>query len=73
MRFQEIVEAAKPNTAVAARLWTAPVKITQTTSPQYVGYIDATVTAANAQQARMLLKAQFGVQEWQVGSVREVK
>jgi hypothetical protein len=73
MRFSEIVEAKNVNTAVAAKLWTAPVKITQTTSPQYVGYIDATVTAANAQQARMLLKAQFGVQEWQVGSVREVK
>lgn len=72
MRFQEIIEA-KVNTAVAAKLWTAPVKITQTTSPAYVGYIDATVTAANAQQARILLKAQFGVPDWQVGSVREVK
>jgi hypothetical protein len=73
MRFQEIIEAKTPNTAVAAKLWTAPVKITQKTTPQYVGYIDATVTAANAQQARMLLKAQFGVQEWEVGSVKEVK
>jgi hypothetical protein len=73
MRFQEIVEAAKPNTAVAAKLWTAPVKITQTTSPQYVGYIDVTVTAANAQQARILMKAQYGVTDWQIGSVRELK
>jgi hypothetical protein len=73
MRLHEITEAKNTNTAVAAKLWTAPVKITQNTSPAYVGYIDATVTAANAQQARILLKAQFGVPDWQVGSVKEVK
>lgn len=66
----DLFEAAKPNTAVAAKLWTAPVKITQS---NYVGFIDATVTAANAQQARLLLKAQFGVPDWQVGSVKEVR
>jgi hypothetical protein len=70
MRFYEIAEAKNQNTAVAARLWSAPVKITQ---PNYVGYIDATVTAANAQQARILLRAQFGVPDWQVGSVKEVQ
>jgi len=70
MRFHEIAEAKNQNTAVAARLWSAPVKITQ---PNYVGYIDATVTAANAQQARILLRAQFGVPDWQVGSVKEVR
>jgi Flp pilus assembly protein CpaB len=70
MRFQEIVEAAKPNTAVAAKLWTAPVKITQ---PNYVGYIDVAVTAPNIQVARVLLKAQYGVQDWHIGSIKEVK
>jgi hypothetical protein len=70
MRFYEITEAKNINTAVAAKLWTAPVKITQ---PSYVGYIDVTVTAANAQQARILMKAQYGVPDWQVGSVKEVK
>ena len=70
MRFHEIAEAKNQNTAVAAKLWSAPVKITQ---PNYVGYIDATVTAANAQQARTLLRAQFGVPDWQVGSVKEVR
>ena len=70
MRFQEIVEAAKPNTAVAAKLWTAPVKIKQ---PKYTGYIDVTVTAANAQQARQLMQAQYGVPLWQIGSVKEVR
>lgn len=70
MRFQEIVEAAKQNTAVAAKLWTAPVLIKQ---KNYTGRIDVTVTAANAQQARLLMKAQYGVPDWHVGSVKEVK
>jgi len=52
------------------KLWTAPVKIKQ---PNYVGYIDVTVTAANMTDARRLMRAQYGVEEWQVGSVKEVK
>jgi len=52
------------------KLWTAPVKIQQ---PNYVGYIDVTVTAANMTDARRLMRAQYGVEEWQVGSVKEVK
>ena len=70
MRFQEIVEAAKPNTAIAAKLWSAPVKITQ---PGYVGYIEVTVTAPSVQTARVLLKAQYGVPDWHIGSVKEVR
>jgi hypothetical protein len=68
MRFQEIVEAK--NTSVAAKLWSASVQIKQ---PNYVGRIDVTVTAANAQQARLLMKAQYGVPDWEIGSVKEVK
>ena len=52
------------------KLWTAPVRIQQ---PNYVGYIDVTVTAANATEARRLMRAQYGVEEWHVGSVKEVK
>jgi hypothetical protein len=52
------------------KLWTAPVRIQQ---PNYVGYIDVTVTAANATEARKLMRAQYGVEEWHVGSVKEVK
>jgi hypothetical protein len=52
------------------KLWTASVQIKQS---NYVGRIDATVTADNAQQARLLMKAQYGVPDWQVGSVKEVK
>ena len=70
MRAKEIVEAAKPNTAVAAKLWSAPVKITQ---PNYVGYIEVSVTAPNAQLARQLMQAQYGVQLWHIGSIKEVK
>ena len=70
MRFYEISEAKNINTAVAAKLWTAPVKITQ---PNYVGYIDVTVTAPNIQLARVLLKAQYGVPDWQIGSIKEVR
>jgi hypothetical protein len=52
------------------KLWTAPVRIQQL---NYVGYIDVTVTAANATEARRLMRAQYGVEEWHVGSVKEVK
>ena len=52
------------------RLWTAQVKINQT---GYVGYIDVTVTADNMQDARRLMRAQYGVPDWHVGSVKEVR
>jgi hypothetical protein len=52
------------------KLWTAQVRIQQ---PNYVGWIDVTVTAANATEARRLMRAQYGVEEWHVGSVKEVK
>jgi hypothetical protein len=70
MRFIEILEAANKNTAVAARLWKAPVQIKQ---PGYVGRIEVTVTAPSMQLARALMKAQYGVQDWQIGSTTEVK
>jgi hypothetical protein len=52
------------------KLWTAAVRIQQ---PNYVGYIDVTVTADNATKARQLMKAQYGVPDWHIGSVKEVK
>ena len=52
------------------KLWTAPVRIQQ---PNYVGYVDATVTAENASNARRLMKAQYGVEDWNIGSIRELK
>ena len=52
------------------KLWTAPVRIKQ---PDYTGYIEVTVTAANMVDARKLMRAQYGVPDWQVGSVKEVK
>jgi hypothetical protein len=41
--------------------------------PDYVGSIEVTVTATNQQQARQLMRAQYGVPDWHVGSVKEVK
>ena len=72
MRASEIVESKNKNvnTAVAAKLWTAPVQIKQ---PGYTGRIDVTVTAPSMQLARVLMKAQYGVQDWHVGSIRELK
>jgi hypothetical protein len=72
MRASEIVESKSKNvnTAVAAKLWTAPVQIKQ---PSYTGRIDVTVTAPNMQLARVLMKAQYGVQDWQIGSTVEVR
>lgn len=52
------------------KLWTAPVRIQQ---PNYVGYIDVTVTADNISDARRLMKSQYGVQDWHIGSIRELK
>ena len=52
------------------KLWTAPVRIQQ---PNYVGYIDVTVTAANMQDARRLMRAQYGVEDWHIGSTKELK
>jgi hypothetical protein len=52
------------------KLWSAPVRIKQ---PDYTGYIEVTVTAANMVDARKLMRAQYGVPDWQIGSVKEVK
>jgi hypothetical protein len=70
MRFKEIAKSKKPNTAVAARLWTAPVRIRQ---PNYVGLVHVTVTAPDMVTARRLMQAQYGVLDWQIGSTKEVK
>ena len=70
MRFYEIAESKNINTAVAAKLWSAQVKITQ---PNYVGYIEVTVTAPSLQTARVLLRAQYGVPDWHIGSIKEVR
>jgi hypothetical protein len=51
-------------------LWTAPVRIQH---PNYVGRIEVTVTAATANQARQLMKAQYGVEDWHIGSIKQVK
>jgi hypothetical protein len=64
MKAREIVPKQK------SLLWTAPVRIQH---PNYVGRIEVTVTAATANQARQLMKAQYGVEDWHIGSIRQVK
>lgn len=55
---------------IKSLLWTASVRIQH---PNYTGRIDVTVTANNANQARQLMKAQYGVEDWHIGSIRQVK
>jgi len=64
MKAREILPKTK------SLLWTASVRIQH---PNYVGRIDATVTANTANQARQLMKAQYGVEDWHIGSIRQVK
>jgi hypothetical protein len=54
----------------SAKLWGAKVRVSQA---NYVGYVDAQVWAANAQQARTILKQQFNIEDHHVGSVKEIK
>lgn len=71
MRAEEfIVEAQGTNPNTIYKLWTAAVRVKQ---PNYVGYIDVSVTAPNIQLARTLMKSQYGVQDWEIGSIKEVK
>jgi hypothetical protein len=63
MRLQEFITES-------AKLWGAKVRVDQA---NYVGYVDAQVWAANAQQARTILKQQYNIQDHHVGSVKEIK
>jgi hypothetical protein len=50
--------------------WTAPVTIK---TSNYVGRIDVTVSAPDMVRARQLMKAMYKVEDWEIGSTREVK
>jgi hypothetical protein len=63
MRLKEFVTES-------AKLWSAKVRVNQ---PNYVGYVDAQVWAANANIARTILKQQYNIQDHHVGSVKEIK
>lgn len=71
MRAFEIISESKPtNLTGTSKLWTAPITIRQ---PNYNGRIDVTVAALNITQARQLIKAQYGIKDWDIGSIKEVK
>lgn len=63
MRAKDIVKTG-------AKLWKSRVVVR---NPQYNGYLEVQVWAPNANVARQLLKTQYQVQDWQVGSVQEVR
>ncbi len=63
MRLKEFITES-------AKLWGAKVRVSQA---NYVGYVDAQVWAANAQQARTILKQQYNIEDHHVGSVKEIK
>lgn len=65
MRAKELVPRVK-----GAKLWQARVHIK---NPQYTGYLDAQVWAPNPNVARQLLKAQYRLEDWHVGSIQEVR
>lgn len=65
MRARDIIPRVKN-----ARLWQARVHVK---NPQYTGYLDAQVWAPNPNVARQLLKAQYRLEDWHVGSIQEVK
>jgi hypothetical protein len=64
MKAKEVLPKTK------SLLWTASVRIQH---PNYVGRIDVTVTATTANLARQLMKAQYGVEDWHIGSIKQVK
>jgi hypothetical protein len=69
MRAKEIQSKAKKQ-ATNYKLWSAPVRIEH---PNYVGRVEVTVTAPNIYVARQLLKSQYGIPDWSIGSIKEVK
>jgi len=53
-----------------SNLWKARVRIKQ---PNYIGWLEVTVAAANMRDARNLIKGMYGVQEYEIGSTTKVK
>jgi hypothetical protein len=62
MKVKEVVKGAKQ--------WTAKVRVQ---NPGYVGWIDAVVWAPNTHVARQALKAQFRIEDWHIGAIKELR
>jgi hypothetical protein len=62
MKVKEVVRGAKQ--------WTAKVRVQ---NPGYVGWIDAVAWAPNAQVAKQIFKAQYRIEDWHVGSIKELR
>ena len=53
-----------------AKCWSTKVRIQ---NPQYVGWVDAIVWAPSQTVARQMFKAQYQIQDWHIGPIKEVK
>ena len=62
MKAKEIVGSAKQ--------WTAKIRIE---NPRYVSLVDVTTWAPNITVARNIFKAQYNIQDWHIGSIKQVQ
>lgn len=62
MKAKEIVSGAKQ--------WTAKIRIE---NPRYVSLVDVTTWAPNIATARNIFKSQYNIQDWHIGSIKQVQ
>ena len=62
MKAKEIISGAKQ--------WTAKIRIE---NPRYVSLVDVTTWAPNMATARNIFKSQYNIQDWHIGSIKQVQ
>jgi hypothetical protein len=62
MKAKEIISGAKQ--------WTAKIRIE---NPRYVSLVDVMTWAPNAATARNIFKSQYNIQDWHIGSIKQVQ
>ncbi len=62
MKAKEIISGAKQ--------WTAKIRIE---NPRYVSLVDVTTWAPNIATARNIFKSQYNIQDWHIGSIKQVQ
>lgn len=71
MRIYEFIQEAKVSDVIKPQLmWSAPITIR---FPHYVGRTEVTVSAPNIYIARQLIKAQYNVADYHIGSIKRIK
>lgn len=61
---------AKEIITEGAKQWTAKIRIE---NPRYVSLVDVTTWAPNITVARNIFKAQYNIQDWHIGSIKQVQ